>query len=220
MPVGHVQYQLYCEHELAEPTAPADSSGIFGRLQARFTSMLHEAERRRRAGDAGGPVTSSSGLWDRVMAWVAERVAEQRLLWNLRHESTVRLVHPADMSSAEAIDFVHGELRRDRDRHWRWLAIDGTLLVVSGALALVPGPNLVAYYFAFRVVGHWLSIRGAKHGLGPLTWIPEASEPLRDLRGALALDPAARADRIRDLAAQLHLAQLPMFLARVASRRP
>ena len=41
------------------------------------------------------------------------------------------------------------------------------LLIVSGVLALVPGPNVLAYYFAFRVVGHWLSMRGARQGLRP-----------------------------------------------------
>ena len=52
-------------------------------------------------------------------------------------------------------------LRRDHDRHRIWLVVNTVLLVLSAVLALVPGPNLVAYYFAFRVVGHWLSMRGA-----------------------------------------------------------
>ena len=94
------------------------------------------------------------------------------------------------------------------------------VVTVAAALAIVPGPNLVAYYFAFRVVGHWLSISGTRHGLGQVVWTPEASEALVDVRGALVLDSSARAARIRDVAAHLHLSQLPAFLARVAPHRP
>ena len=33
---------------------------------------------------------------------------------------------------------------------------------MSGLLFLVPGPNVIAYYFAFRMVGHYFSLRGAR----------------------------------------------------------
>ena len=78
----------------------------------------------------------------------------------------------------------------------------------------------LAYYFAFRVVGHWLSIRGARQGLGGIAWRPEASESLRELDAALTLEPAARAERVRELGERLQLPQLAAFLARVALRRP
>lgn len=220
VPVGHAQYELYCEHDVAPPVEPTHAPGPLGRLQARFSQMLYEAERRRQASAAGMSAPGTGGLWDRVMVWVAERIAEQRLLWNLRSETSVRLVHPSDMAGDRAVALVQEDLRRDRDRHWRWLAVDGVLLVVSGALAIVPGPNVLAYYFAFRVVGHWLSIRGARQGLGGIAWRPEASESLRELDAALTLEPAARAERVRELGERLQLPQLAAFLARVALRRP
>ena len=58
------------------------------------------------------------------------------------------------------------------------------LLVVSGMLALVPGPNVLAYFFAFRVVGHWLSMRGARQGLHRARWVGRACPILTRLRGA------------------------------------
>ena len=32
------------------------------------------------------------------MAWVVERIAEQRLLWNLRGQTTATVAHPSDMT--------------------------------------------------------------------------------------------------------------------------
>ena len=55
--------------------------------------------------------------------------------------------------------------RRDFEKHRFWLTIDALGFIASGLLFLVPGPNAVAYYFAFRLVGHYLSMRGARQGL-------------------------------------------------------
>ena len=52
----------------------------------------------------------------------------------------------------------------------KWIIIDGLLFAASGVFFFVPGPNLVAYYFGFRLVGHYLSRRGAKHGLTEVRW--------------------------------------------------
>ena len=52
-------------------------------------------------------------------------------------------------------------MRRDLGKHRRWLVIDALLLAVSVPLTLIPGPNVPALYFSFRVVGHFLSMRGA-----------------------------------------------------------
>src|SRR6187401_490037 len=106
IPLGRERYELYCESPA--PVAPGEageeSGSWFSRLRQRFTYMVREAETR----ESGGADQGVEGSWwDRVqarlLAWVAERVAEQRLLWNLRHETGVRLVHPADMTSEQAL---------------------------------------------------------------------------------------------------------------------
>ena len=53
----------------------------------------------------------------------------------------------------------------------------------------VPGPNLIAYYFGFRLVGHYLSRRGAKHGLTEVRWQSCENPQLSRLRRVLALEP-------------------------------
>jgi hypothetical protein len=99
-----------------------------------------------------------------------------------------------------------------------WLVIDSVLLILSGVLMPLPGPNLVAYYFAFRVVGHWLSLRGASQGLHRITWNCRPCEALTDLRGAASLDGAARDRRVHEIAERLRLQHLPTFFDRVAVR--
>ena len=90
----------------------------------------------------------------------------------------------------------------------RWLCVDLALFVALGRLAIVPGPNLIAYYFAFRVVGHYFSVRGARQGLERVAWRSEPSTILSDLRRALALDPPLRHRRVHDIAAALDLPHL------------
>jgi hypothetical protein len=107
-------------------------------------------------------------------------------------------------------------MQADYDKHRRWLAIDGTLFVLSGLLMLVPGPNVLAYYLAFRLVGHYLSMRGATQALRVVAWETRASEPLAELRQAIALEPEAREARVTEIAARLRLERLVTFFQRTA----
>jgi hypothetical protein len=82
---------------------------------------------------------------------------------------------------------------------------------------LVPGPNVIAYYFLFRFVGHFLSMRGARQGLRVTTWRTQSSPALTDLRRTLTLHPADRTDRLRDIASRLGLTHLASFVERMAA---
>jgi hypothetical protein len=80
----------------------------------------------------------------------------------------------------------------------------------------VPGPNVIGYYFVFRVVGHFLSWRGARQGLARIVWRASV-EPALTALGALAdLPRDAREERVASLAAGLHLPKLAAFFDRVA----
>src|SRR5688572_21715053 len=101
IPVGREKYELYCEQP-AEEQAPAEpeSAGMFAKLRHRFTVMLRAAEERQRS---GAPVDHANKSWpgrvqDHLMSWVAERIAEQRLLWNLRRQTAAVAAHPQDMT--------------------------------------------------------------------------------------------------------------------------
>ena len=219
IPLGPARYEPYCEvedagvHEAGAPPAP----GVFRGMWARFQQMLKDAERAQRDRDMADGARSLGGrLSDRLMAWVAEKIAEQRLLWHLRKQDTATLVHPADVDAPAAESLLREQLQRDADRHFRWAIIDTVLTLITGPLLFfVPGPNLVAYYFAFRAVGHYLSYRGAKQGLACVTWSYRASEALAELRRVAALDPPQRDDTLRAVAAQLELPDLPSFFDRM-----
>src|SRR5688572_2688789 len=222
VPLGTERHELYCEpsdDDEATATADAPGPGVFARLRRRFAEMLHaaEASRARRARGEYDPIDT---WWERararVLAKVADAVAEQRLLWHLRHHTSACLHHPTDMTPARALEIMRASMVRDRDRHLRWLIIDALLMVVLGVgLFFVPGPNVIGYYFAFRVVGHYLSRKGATHGLDAVTWTTSPSDPLIELRDALKLAPVQREARIDAIAERLRLPRLSLFVNRI-----
>lgn len=220
IPVGRDRYELYCEAAVEAPPPPAEGSkGILGRIRYQFAVMLHQAEERRRSGPQPSRETTRLGrLQEWIMAWVAERIAEQRLLWNLRRETAVTAFYPQDLTFEQAHTLIRRTLQRDWERHRLWLAVDSVLLLGSVALILLPGPNIIGYYFGFRVVGHWLSIRGALQGLGVVTWAGQPCEPLTELRQAATLKGEARDRHVHAIAAQLRLQHLSAFFERVAVR--
>jgi hypothetical protein len=220
VPVGVDRHELYCEvpdEPELEPTEPGESHGIFRRMKDRFTAMLAEAERERRQARS---TTVQRGWLARVkartMRLVAESIAEQRLLWHLRRQTAACLFYPDDLDESKAIAEMRAQLGRDFDKHRFWMTIDGLCFVASGLLALVPGPNVLAYYFAFRLVGHYLSLRGARQGLTGVTWRTEKSEALSELRRAIHLDPAVRERRVNEVALRLRLEHLASFFERTA----
>jgi hypothetical protein len=223
IPIGRRRYELYCEPSTSaaevEPSVDDPPPGIVGRLRQRFADLFRAAEERQRNPDAGGAVSGLVGrARERMIAWVAERIAEQRLLWHLRRQTGATIVHPQDMPAADALAIVHEVLQRDYDRHRRWLMVDAAALIVSGALAIVPGPNIVAYYFAFRVWGHWLSMRGATQGLQRVTWTDRPCPALVELRDLEVLEPRARTARVHEIASRLRLPHLAAFFERLVVR--
>lgn len=232
VPTAEKVYELYTEEVDETPEVPVEEPQIVGRfawlkrlhprrLKHRFTQMLAEAERERLRGHAESIEEGgwASRLTRKVMRWVAESIAEQKLLWNLRRTEDACFYYPSDIPEADAVAELRRQLNRDFEKHRYWLAIDSVLLIASGLLILVPGPNFLGYYFVFRVVGHFFSLRGAKRGLSGVVWTNEAREPLSRLRGVGAMDPVAGLEHVEAIASELRLDHLPSFFQRVYSQR-
>lgn len=222
IPIGGDRYALYIEPP-ADPEPAADgvpSSGLAGRLRQRFNIMLRAAEERqhRQRHEAASEAAAAGRIQDRVLGWIAQRIAEQRLLWSLRRQTSAVAVHPQDMTFDQVMAFVRRTLQRDYERHRLWLVVDTIGLVLSGPIAVIPGPNVLAYYFAFRVVGHWLSMRGAAQGLRQVSWSGRPCPPLAELRDIVHLESAARDARVHEIAQRLRLPHLSTFVERVAVR--
>jgi hypothetical protein len=226
VPVGVDRYELYCEvatdHGISEGPPP---SGIVARLRHRVAVMLHAAEERQHRHEPD-PNPHEKGLLgrlqERVLAWIVERIAEQRLLWNLRGKAEALAMHPDDMTFDQVQTLVHRMLQRDYDRHKVWLVVDGIAFLISFVVLgpiflLIPGiANIPALYFGFRVVGHWLSMRGASQGLHRVTWSGRACPPLTDLRRIAVMAPGDRGPHVHHVAERLRLHRFPTFFERVA----
>ena len=89
--------------------------------------------------------------------------------------------------------------------------------VASGVTFFVPGPNLLAYYFFFRLAGHYMSMKGARQGLDLVAWAPRSSEELRQLRELASMPPAERAERVQAISTSLGLEHLATFFNRVTA---
>ena len=224
IPVAPHRYELYCEHDEhadSQPAGEAEPQGWFASMYANFKDALARVEKERLSGEkpaVAGPRSWTDRMKDRMLCWIAEKVAEQRLLWRLRNESALVLHYPDDISEAEATVHARAELQREADRHMKWIIIDGLLFAASGALALVPGPNVIAYYFGFRLVGHYLSRRGAKHALNEIRWQTCASPQLSRLRRVLMMAPGERDREVHEVASALQLPHLAKFFERIAIR--
>lgn len=220
IPVDLDRYDLYFENLVQEEIlidAPA-GSGWIAAIVHRFKVAVARAEREQQGGPR--PIDRPLGWTERVkrraLRWMAEKITEWRLLWKLRKESAVTLFFPDDVTGEQAHAAMRAILRREADRHLKWIIIDGVLFCASGVVAIVPGPNAVAYYFGFRFVGHFLSRRGARHGLEEIEWTCQPSAPLSRLRHAARLAAPDRARHVQEVASALQLQHLATFFERAA----
>lgn len=221
VPAGHQGHELYCEVATAAPDGDHKPTSLWGRAVGVFHRALAEGEAARARpsdGTAGPDEPKHSWVRRTITRKLAEAVAEQRLLWHLRRETAANLVHPDDITEAAALELMRRLLLPDRDKHRRWCVIDALLTLASAPLALVPGPNFLAYYFIFRSVGHFLSMQGAQQGMSRVAWTAVPSPHLTAIRSALPLDRDARVRRMDEISAALGLDRLGPFVEDVAER--
>ena len=222
VPVARDRYELYCEEpdDPAPPVSdtPAGSKGFIRRVIDGFHGQLAEAERAgRREPQPGDARPSLLGrIKARVLRWVAESIAEQRLLWQLRGKDAALLIFPDDITESQARQLLKRSLQHDWERHRFWLVIDSIGGVGSALLILLPGPNFIGYYFVFRIVGHYLSLRGARKGLTGMTWTVQSSDALSSLRTVVNDPPDSREEHVQGVAATLRLEHFASFFQRTA----
>jgi len=210
VPVGRSRFELYSETEDESAAAATEREDTFLR---RAGARWHELVERARRGGAPGRM----GRWrDAVICRLAETIAEQRTLWSLREAAEATVRYPSMLDEAEARSILSSSLTSARSHHLVWLIVDFVFFVASGLFALIPGPNLIAYYLAFRVIGHVQSWRGAKHAMEHTTWTYAADDRLAELAALVDQPRDVRASRVAAIAAQLNLSRLSAFFDRVA----
>lgn len=212
VPAHRGRFEVYSEPvEGDEETPPPEG---------RFRRWLHAGNQQWHALVTQARQGGGTSLWartrDRIICLLAESIAEQRTLWALRREVAAEVHMPSFLSATDARARLMADLAKARTHHLRWLVVDSLLFVGSGVLALVPGPNLIAYYFAFRCVGHLQSWRGARQGSDVIQWTFVPDPALSELSQLVDLPRQARAARVEAIAERLNLPHLADFFDRVA----
>lgn len=218
IPVSRDAFECYYEApEQEEVEEPVEGQGFIARMRSRFNEQLKEAERARHQRHIDEPATFLGRMQRRSMRWIADRIAEQRLLWRLRKVDAATLHVAADLPVTEAEAIMRANMKKDADFHRNRLILHSLALVAAIPVALVPGPNVLGYLFTFTVVGHFLAWRGAVKGLHQITWTIRPDEALTELRTAFSLDAAARHQVIHDVAHRLHLPKMALFVERMTA---
>ncbi|HEU5118898.1 MAG TPA: hypothetical protein VFT74_20055, partial [Isosphaeraceae bacterium] len=131
---------------------------------------------------ARGWVERTIGRWqgrlDRSEGWfarLARRVRrnlerfvgrDEPLLRGLRKTDSVVIHHPQSWTQDQASTAWSAYIRQRKRHHAIWLVVNAVLGVPLVALAVLPGPNLVGYWFAYRVACHTLALLGIQKALG------------------------------------------------------
>lgn len=216
VPVDRTRHELYCEPNDADHPPGA----VTGKLLRRAREVLaeeQEARRDRRTARAAGAEEAGWGarLRTALTRGLAAWISQHRLLWHMRHVREGVLVHAADLDAEQALAIARGRLQRQSDHHRFWMVIDAIATAIFGPLFFfVPGPNLISWYFAAKMAGHWLAFRGARRGVSGVEWSARVSPALDEVREALALPAGQRRPRLRELSRELHLEHLATFVER------
>jgi hypothetical protein len=213
VPAGRDRFELYSEAGDEPGPPPASEEGRFRRWAHAVTLQWHQLVETARRGRARGRLAR----WrDAAVCRLSETIAEQRALWALRTQTEATLRYPSHISVERARSELSGSIAHARAHHLRWFIIDALLFVASGVFFFIPGPNLVAYYFAFRFIGHLQSWRGARQSMDVITWSHEPEACLAELASLVDRPRAERAPRVAAIAAVLKLQRLSSFFDRVA----
>jgi hypothetical protein len=214
VPAGRDRFELYSEPPEEPGLAPPTDAGRIRQWMHSASLKWQALVDRARRGEAEG----AFGRWrDTLVCRLAESMAEQRTLWALRRQAKAVLEYPSTIDEPRARRVLDRALAGARVHHGRWLIVDLLLFVASGVLFFVPGPNVIAYYLAFRVVGHFNSWRGARHGTARTTWSLHLDGNLGELASLVDQPRELRASRVEAIAARLNLRRLSAFFDRVAA---
>lgn len=219
VPVGLDRFECYYEAVDDDTDEPVEGLGFFARLRARFDEQLKEAERARHQRSIEEPKTFLGRVHKRSLRWMAERIAEQRLLWQLRKADAATLHISSDLPAARAEAIMRDSMKRDSDRHRNRMIPHTLVLIASGLVAIVPGPNLLAYLFTFTAVGHFLSWRGAAHALSTVQWTLTPDPALTQIHRSFSLAPADRHRVILEAAKRLHMPRMARFVEQLSASR-
>ena len=158
----------------------------------RFFFYSDESESSHDEGDGDGP---SAGARPGVRGWLHDRYLRFKSAWQqsdsgalfwmrrswdwlhslahpdeamlarLRSARRIDLHHPAAQPGATVCAIWHDYLTRQWRRHLLWMSVNAVIAPFTVIFAILPGPNLIGYWFAYRAIHHVL-VSGESDGCG------------------------------------------------------
>jgi hypothetical protein len=132
------------EHEPPESTR--EHSGLRAWAQRQLKKLQDEWNHANH-----GPMQWMRRLWDWLHSFSHP---DEAMLARLRTAKRIHLHHPASLAEEKVNEIWYGYLGQQWRRHWAWLAINGTVAPFTIPLALLPGPNVIGFWFLYRTIHH------------------------------------------------------------------
>lgn len=110
-------------------------------------------------------------------AWATRSRREKELLMKslgeLQHEP-VRILHPSSMTEERARGIYRDLLEDAIQKHRKWMIVNTAALPATVPLSLVPGPNVILGYLAWRSVTHYRTKQSAERAATlAIDFVPE-----------------------------------------------
>ena len=159
--INHSRFFFYSdESQVSHDTDDVDDSsnspsGVLGWFHvrySRFRSAWQHAD--------SGALLWMRQTWDWLHTWVHPDETMLARLWSARK---IELLHPASRHEDEVRAIWADYLRTQSWRHLFWLSCNGIIAPVTIiTLWILPGPNLIGYWFAYRAIHHSLVVWGIR----------------------------------------------------------
>ncbi|RMG53285.1 MAG: hypothetical protein D6723_07360 [Acidobacteria bacterium] len=100
----------------------------------------------------------------------------ESLLIQLRKAQVVEIIYPPSLGEKRVRRFFRRFINCQVRYHGRWMIVDFFLLPLTGAMAILPGPNVFFGWNAFRLICHYLAYDGGRRvqrGLCRIRFVPD-----------------------------------------------
>ena len=98
----------------------------------------------------------------------AKRNRNEKLLKEMTAISRINVYYPANLSEENTRNIYQDIIQSQIKQHKRWLIVDGVLLPISVIFSLVPGPNVLMVYLAWRTLAHYKTKKGGESAISDL----------------------------------------------------
>ena len=133
---------------------PPTPAGLWGRLHERYRrlSLTWEHSESRIA-------RWTRRTWDWLHSWSHP---DESMLVRLRSARRIDLHHPASRPADQVRALWADYLNHRWWRHLLWMSLNTLIAPFAGLLAILPGPNVIGYWFAYRAIHHTLIVWGIR----------------------------------------------------------